>query len=49
MTFHGAGTTGMVARRLGRRYVGIELNADYIDLSIERLGQPTLNFTEATA
>lgn len=34
--FSGAGTTGLAARRLGRRYVGIDLNADYHDLAIER-------------
>jgi site-specific DNA-methyltransferase (cytosine-N4-specific) len=32
--FHGSGTTGMVARQLGRGYVGIELNREYIDLSL---------------
>lgn len=42
--FHGSGTTGLVARQLGRRYVGIELNPAYIDLSIQRMGQPTLDF-----
>lgn len=30
--FHGSGTTGMVAEALGREYVGIELNKDYIGL-----------------
>lgn len=30
--FHGSGTTGRVAVRHNRRYVGIELNAAYIDL-----------------
>lgn len=32
--FHGAGTTGMVARELGRNYVGIELNPASVDLSL---------------
>ena len=30
----GSGTTGMVALQHGRRYVGIELSREYIDLSI---------------
>lgn len=35
--FHGAGTTGVVALEHGRQYIGIELNADYIDMSVPRL------------
>lgn len=35
--FHGAGTTGMVAVEHGRQYVGIELNADYIAMSVPRI------------
>ena len=38
--FHGAGTTGMVARELGRKYVGIELNPAYIDLSLQTRMKP---------
>ena len=41
--FTGSGTTGMVARQTGRRFVGLELNPAYLDLAVERLGQPTLN------
>lgn len=38
--FSGAGTTGMVANRHGRRYVGIDLDADALDLSLKtRLAQ----------
>jgi DNA modification methylase len=40
--FHGAGTTGMVAQLNARRYVGIELNAVYIELSLVRLRQEML-------
>lgn len=35
--FFGSGTVGLVANKLGRRYVGIELNPDYIDISLRRL------------
>lgn len=35
--FCGSGTTAIVARRLGRRFVGIELNADYVAMSIRRI------------
>ena len=47
--FSGSGTTGLAAARHGRRYVGIDLNADYLDLSLRtRLAQPSL-ITEAPA
>lgn len=35
--FSGAGTTGVVAIRHGRGYVGVELNPEYAEMSIERL------------
>lgn len=35
--FSGAGTTGVAALLTGRRYLGIELNADYLDESRARL------------
>ncbi|MGE0295024.1 MAG: site-specific DNA-methyltransferase [Hyphomonadaceae bacterium] len=38
--FNGAGTTGMVALRNGRRYAGIELNPDYLALTRQRLSGP---------
>ena len=41
--FSGSGTTGLAAARHGRRYVGIDLNADYLDMSLRtRLQQPSL-------
>jgi DNA modification methylase len=41
--FSGSGTTGLAAARHGRRYIGIDLNADYLDLSLRtRLQQPSL-------
>jgi DNA modification methylase len=36
--FNGSGTTGAVAVRLQRNYIGIELNADYIALARRRIG-----------
>jgi DNA modification methylase len=43
--FAGAGTTGLVALRLGRSFVGIELNEDYVRLARERIldDAPLLN------
>lgn len=35
--FSGAGTTGLAATRLGRRYVGIDLSAEYLDMSLRRM------------
>lgn len=41
--YSGAGTTGMVANRHGRRYVGIDLDAKALDLSLRtRLAQGAL-------
>lgn len=48
--FSGSGTTGLAAERHGRRYVGIDLNAEYLDLSLRtRLRERALDFGEATA
>jgi DNA modification methylase len=37
--FFGAGTVGMVAKELGRLYVGIELNREYVQMARKRLKQ----------
>lgn len=43
--FSGSGTTGYAAAKHDRRYVGIDLNAEYLDLSLRtRLAQPALTF-----
>ena len=40
--FMGSGTTALVARSLGRNYVGIELSIDYIKIAQRRLAQEIL-------
>jgi len=35
--FFGAGTTGLVAKKLGRRFIGIELNGAYIGMAQKRI------------
>jgi DNA modification methylase len=43
--FAGAGTTGLVATRLGRSFVGIELNPAYVEMARHRIEDdaPLLN------
>ncbi len=36
--FIGSGTTAVVAKKLGRRWIGIEINKDYIDMAMKRIG-----------
>ena len=36
--FFGSGTTGLAAKSLDRRYIGIELNAEYCALAGARIG-----------
>ena len=40
--FFGSGTTGYVAQKLGRRWIGIELNEDYIKIANKRFAQQDL-------
>jgi len=40
--FFGSGTTGEVAGRLGRNWIGCELNPDYAPLQRERTAQAGL-------
>jgi DNA modification methylase len=35
--FFGAGTTGVVAKKLGRNFIGIELNPAYIEIAQKRI------------
>jgi site-specific DNA-methyltransferase (adenine-specific) len=39
--FMGAGTTGLVAKKLGRNYLGIELNPEYIKIAEARINGQT--------
>jgi DNA modification methylase len=36
--FVGSGNSGVAARRLGRRFIGSDVSADYLKLAMERLG-----------
>lgn len=40
--FFGSGTTGFVAKKLNRNYIGIELNPEYIKIAEKRLAQGQL-------
>jgi len=40
-TFSGAGTTALVAKKLGRHYLGSELNPEYVKMAEERIRKET--------
>jgi len=40
--FMGSGTTALVAKRLGRKFIGIDISPDYCQMAIDRLSVPTL-------
>ena len=42
--FWGSGTTGAVARKHGRKVIGIELNPEYVEISMGRFQQHYLDF-----
>lgn len=48
--FAGAGTVGVVARRLGRRFIGIEIKPEYAEMARRRIRDdaPLLNMAAAT-
>ncbi len=41
--FNGSGTTGLAAVRLGRRFVGVDLSTEYLDLAARRLRTATVS------
>lgn len=47
--FFGSGTVGLVAQNLGRRYVGIELNPEYVSLAASRIGLEEPNVIRVAA
>jgi len=47
--FSGAGTTGLVADRLGRNYIGVELNPEYVALSEARIRNDAPLFAEVAS
>lgn len=42
--FNGVGTTGLVGLEYGCKYVGIDTNAEYLDATVKRLSQRSLEF-----
>jgi site-specific DNA-methyltransferase (cytosine-N4-specific) len=45
--FNGSGTTGLAAQRTGRRYIGVDISREYLDLTLNtRLRQSALDFEE---
>tara|TARA_Y100001934_G_scaffold283850_1_gene408029 strand:- start:2407 stop:3393 length:987 start_codon:yes stop_codon:yes gene_type:complete len=44
--FFGSGTTGWVAQRLGRKWIGIELNPEYIKIANKRFQQQELFYAK---
>jgi DNA modification methylase len=44
--FFGAGTVGLVATELSRKYIGVELNEEYIDIARKRVDQVQLSLIQ---
>jgi len=47
--FSGAGTTAVVAQRLGRRFIGFDCNPEYCQIAEQRLAQRFLDFPQPPA
>ena len=46
--FMGSGTTGAAAKRLGRDFVGIEINPRYCEIAKKRIGETPEFFEQIT-
>jgi site-specific DNA-methyltransferase (adenine-specific) len=46
--FFGAGTVGLVARQLGRRFVGVELNPEFVQIAKRRLEKARIGRPDTT-
>ncbi len=44
--FMGSGTTGVVANRLGRKFIGFETNPEYFEIAAQRINSPPVDETE---
>lgn len=42
--FNGGGSTALAARLMGRRYVGVEMDEQWLELTVQRLAQGVLDF-----
>lgn len=47
--FFGSGTVGLVCRQLRRKYLGVELNPEYVSIAAERLAVPETNILRASS
>ena len=41
--FNGTGTTAIAAKRLGRRFIGIDIDKEYVDITIDKLNKEKSN------
>ena len=44
--FMGSGTTGVVAKRLRRNFIGIELNPEYREMALARIGAAEMEYEQ---
>lgn len=44
--FSGSGTTGLATQHTGRRYIGIDINAEYLEMSLTRMSDDVLPLTD---
>lgn len=44
--FTGSGTTGAVAKRLRRNFIGVELNPEYREMALARIGTAEVEYEQ---